>query len=212
MGEVDHGSGNGRSREDRILTVPNAITLVRLACLPVFLWLLASGNRWWAGLLLGALGATDWVDGWIARRWDQVSTVGKVLDPVADRVLFLVTIVAIIIDGAAPVWFCIAVLAREVVVALATLSLAALGARRIDVTWYGKAGTVFLMFAFPAFLWGVSDWSLDGLFAFLAWVFALPGLVLSYWATVLYVPLAARALRDGRAGRASGPPSTTGGG
>lgn len=188
------------SAEDRILTVPNLVTVIRLACLPLFVWLLLGiGNRWGAGLLLGVLGATDWVDGWIARRWNQVSTVGKILDPVADRLLFLVTIVAIVIDDAAPVWFCIAVLAREVVISLATLVLAALGARRIDVTWYGKAGTFFLMFAFPAFLWSGSSWSLAGLFGVLAWGFGIPGLVLSYWAAVLYVPLSVRALREGRA-------------
>lgn len=187
------------SAEDRILTVPNLVTVIRLACLPLFVWLLLGvGNRWGAGLLLGVLGATDWVDGWIARRWNQVSTAGKILDPVADRLLFLVTIVAIVIDDAAPLWFCVAVLARELVISLATLLLAAFGARRIDVTWYGKAGTFALMFAFPAFLWSGSSWRLDGLFGVLAWGFAIPGLVLSYWAAVLYVPLAARALREGR--------------
>ena len=79
---------------------------------------------------------------------------GKVLDPVADRLLFFTAIVTIIIAGDAPLWFCIAVLVREVVVAVATLVLAALGARRIDVTWFGKAGTFGLMFAFPLFLAG----------------------------------------------------------
>ena len=201
--EPNRTDGDPRRRRgaDRILTVPNLVTVVRLLCLPLFVWLLLGvGNRWAAGLLLGLLGATDWVDGWIARRWDQVSTVGKILDPVADRLLFLVTIVAIVIDGAAPLWFCVAVLAREVVISLATLLLAALGARRIDVTWFGKAGTFALMFAFPAFLWSSSDWALDGLFTVLAWGFAIPGLLLSYWAAVLYVPLAARALREGRSG------------
>lgn len=193
----------GEDGADRILTVPNLITLVRLACLPVFVWLLLGRNdRLWAGALLGLLGATDWVDGWIARRWNQVSTVGKVLDPVADRLLFFVSIVAIIIDGAAPLWICVAVLAREVVVAVATLVLAALGARRIDVTWFGKAGTFALMFAFPGFLWGGADWPLAVPFEVAAWGFALVGLVLSYWAAVLYVPLGLRALREGREERA----------
>lgn len=195
--------GGGRSpeqrQEDRVLTVPNLVTVVRLLCLPLFVWLLLGlGNRWGAGLVLALLGATDWVDGWIARRWNQVSNVGKILDPVADRLLFFVGIVAIIIDGAAPLWFCVAVLAREVVVAVATLVLAALGARRIDVTWFGKAGTFFLMFAFPGFLWGSADWALDRFFEVAAWACAIPGLVLSYWAAVLYVPIAARALREGR--------------
>ena len=196
---------------DRLLTVPNVITVVRLLCLPLYVWLLLGRNdRLAAGLVLGLLGATDWVDGWIARRWNQVSTAGKVLDPVADRLLFFVGIGAIIIDGAAPLWFCLAVLAREVVVAVTTLVLAALGARRIDVTWYGKAGTFGLMFAFPAFLWGNADWALSTAFLVIAWIAAVPGLVLSYYAAALYVPIAARALREGRASRAAGAAGVTG--
>lgn len=204
--DTDMTTGNGEAvAVDRIVTVPNVITLVRLLCLPLFVWLLlGQHDRLAAGGLLGLLGATDWVDGYIARRWNQVSTVGKVLDPVADRLLFFVAVVAIIIDGAAPVWFCLAVLAREVVVAVATLLLAALGARRIDVTWYGKAGTFALMFAFPAFLWANADWALSGLFGVFAWGFAVPGLVLSYWAAVLYVPLGLQALAEGRSERAHG--------
>jgi cardiolipin synthase len=200
------GEGADGLGVDRILTVPNLITLVRLCCLPIFVWLLlGQGNREAAGWLLAALGATDWVDGYVARRFHQVSTVGKVLDPVADRLLFFTAIVAIIIDGAAPLWFCIAVLVREAVVAGATLVLAALGARRIDVTWYGKAGTFGLMFAFPLFLAGSSGiwWHQAGEIA--AWLCGIPGLILSYYAAFTYVPMAAAALKAGRAGRSPAP-------
>ena len=189
--------------EDRILTIPNAITMMRLLCLPVYLWLLfGQDNQAAAAALLGVLGATDWVDGYVARHFHQVSSVGKVLDPVADRLLFFVGVGAIIVDGAAPLWFCVAVLAREVVVALATLLLAALGARRIDVTWFGKAGTFGLMFAFPLFLGGSSTVSFATTLEALAWVAGIPGLVLSYYAAVLYLPIGVRALREGRADRA----------
>ena len=83
-------------------TVPNAISVLRIACIPWFVWLLfAAEDRTAAALLLGALGATDWVDGWIARRFDQVSEVGKVLDPTADRLLLVVAAPAMIIDGSA---------------------------------------------------------------------------------------------------------------
>ena len=185
--------------EDRIVTVPNAITLVRLLCLPVFVWLLLVEDAFpAAAVLLAVLGATDWVDGYVARRWHQVSTVGKVLDPVADRLLFFVAIISIIIADAAPLWFCVAVLAREVVVASATVALAAFGARRVDVTWYGKAGTFGLMFAFPLFIGGASTVSFADLCQAAAWIAGIPGLVLSYVAAVGYVPLALRALREGR--------------
>jgi cardiolipin synthase (CMP-forming) len=188
--------------EDRILTVPNLITLVRLSLLPVFVWLLlGADNPSAAAALLAALGATDWCDGYVARRWNQVSTVGKVLDPVADRLLFFTAIVSIIIADAAPLWICVLVLVREVTVAVATLVLAALGARRIDVTWWGKAGTFGLMFAFPLFLAGTGEALWPSLFTAMAWICAIPGLVLSYYAAFLYVPKARTALREGRAAR-----------
>lgn len=194
---------------DRILTAPNVITGIRLLCLPVFLWLLLRDeNRAAAAWLLGALGATDFVDGYVARHFNQTSKLGKVLDPVADRLLLFVGIGAILYDGTVPAWFAVAVLAREVLVSVATLALAALGARRIDVTWYGKAGTFANMFAFPLFLGSHSTVSYDEICGVLAWLAAIPGLLLSYYALVLYIPIARDALREGRsasAGVASDP-------
>ena len=118
--------------------------------------------------------------------------------------LFFVSIVAIIIAGAAPLWFCIAVLVREIAIALATLLLVAFGARRIDVTWMGKAATFGLMFAFPGFLWASTSWPLQSTFEVLAWICAIPALLASYYAAALYVPLGLRALHDGRAPRHRG--------
>jgi cardiolipin synthase (CMP-forming) len=188
--------------EDRILTVPNIITLVRLLCLPLFLYLLfGRDNRAAAATLLAILGATDWVDGYVARHYHQVSDFGKVFDPVADRLLFFVGAGAILIDGSIPTWFAIAVLAREVFVSLAVVVLAALGAKRIDVTWYGKAGTFALMFSIPLFLMAESTVSWTGFAEFCAWGFGIPGLVLAYYAAILYVPLGLEALREGRAAR-----------
>src|SRR6516165_1636112 len=138
------------AQAERILTVPNVLSLVRLLCLPVFLWLLFSQHdRWSAAVLLRALGATDWVDGYIARHFNQVSTLGKVLDPTADRLLLLVGAVAMLIDGSVPVWIGAAALVREALVALVAVALALAGSRRMDVQWVGKAGTFGLMFAFP---------------------------------------------------------------
>lgn len=189
---------------NRILTAPNVITLVRLLCLPVFLWLLFhEENRAAAAWLLGGLGATDFVDGYVARRFGQTSELGKILDPVADRLLFFVGIAAIIVDGSVPLWFAWAVLAREILVAAATLGLAAMGARRIDVTWFGKAGTFGNMFAFPLFLGSHSTVSYAAACGFLAWVAGIPGLVLSWYAALLYVPIAREALKEGRTARAA---------
>jgi cardiolipin synthase (CMP-forming) len=192
-------AAEGHDPPDRVLTVPNLITAARLACIPVFVYLLfGRDNRAAAAWLLGILGATDWVDGWVARRFGQVSRLGKVLDPLADRLLLIVGITCILIDGSAPLWFGIAVLAREALVAGTTLVLAAMGARRIDVTWFGKAGTFALMWAFPLFMGGASTLSYAPFVNLLAWCFAIPGLVLSYYSAVRYVPLARAALAEGR--------------
>jgi cardiolipin synthase len=191
--------------EARIVTVPNVISLARLACAPVFVWLLADDDLLAAAALLAVLGATDWIDGWIARRFDQGSNLGKVLDPVADRILLLLAAVALIVQGSVPLVVGILVLVREAIVSVAVLALAAAGARRIDVQWVGKAGTLALMFAFPLFLLAdaISGTGSDVALA-AAWFMAVSGLVFSYYAALTYVPLARDALRDGRASHAAG--------
>jgi cardiolipin synthase (CMP-forming) len=190
------------ARGARVLTLPNVITVVRLSCLPLFLWLLfAQEDRAAAAWLLAGLGATDWVDGYLARHMGQVSELGKILDPVADRLLFIVGAGGILIDGSVPAWFAVTVLVREILVGATTLVLAAMGARRIDVTWFGKAGTFGLMIAFPLFLASHSDLSWADTAGVLAWLAGIPGLALSLYAAVLYVPIARRALAEGRADR-----------
>jgi len=152
-------------------------------------------------LLLALLGATDWVDGYLARHLGQVSTLGKVLDPVADRILIGVAAVAILIDGSVPRWFALAVLAREALVAGATILLALAGARRIDVQWVGKAGTFGLMVTFPLFLVGHSTVGWHSLAELAAWGWGIPSLILAWYAAITYIPMARRALADGRVAR-----------
>jgi cardiolipin synthase len=186
---------------DRIATLPNAISLVRLACVPVFLWLLfGRENRVGAALLLGGLGATDWVDGYIARHFNQVSDLGKVLDPIADKVLLVTGMIAILVDGSVPAVVFWPAIAREVLVAGTTILLGAMGARRIDVSWAGKCGTLLMMVAFPLFLWGHGH----GPATAVAWAVALAGLVMAWYAAATYVGPAIQALREGRAGRVAG--------
>ena len=182
-----------------ILTIPNGITLVRLLCIPLFLWLLfGQDDRTAAAWLLAVLGSTDWVDGYLARRLGQVSELGKVLDPVADRALFFTVVIALLVDGSVPAAVGILLMAREVLVSIAVLALAAAGSARIDVQWVGKAGTMALMVSLPLFMmqepWGRAS-------EVLAWLFAVPGLALMWYATWVYVPLARRALSEGRAAR-----------
>lgn len=188
-------------------TWPNLVTIVRLALLPVFVGLLFTTNhRAEAAWLLATLGATDWIDGYLARRLHQVSNVGKVLDPVADRILVIVGLLAVAAAGAVPWWFALATLAREIVVSVLTIGLALLGAARIDVLWWGKASTFALMVSYPLFLLTTNPhhrvlaaWQQvirDG-----CWVIGLAGLSVAWLVLVGYAQPARRALRQGRQGR-----------
>lgn len=187
----------------KYLTAPNLFTLARLCCIPVFLWLLfGRDNRAGAAWLLGGLGATDWVDGWLARRFNQTSEFGKVFDPTADRLLFIVGVTGIIIDGSAPLWFAWAVVIREVLVggtvAVATL---AFGMKRFDVTWWGKTATFLLMFALPGFMLGASTISAHRGFQIASWIIGIPGLALSYYTALTYVPTIRRSVQEGTGNR-----------
>jgi cardiolipin synthase (CMP-forming) len=185
--------------EDRILTVPNALTLIRLGCIPVFVWLLARPDQagWYpAALLLGVLGITDGLDGYVARHFNQVSTVGKVLDPVADRLLLGVAGIGVIVVGAVPLWVGVLALSREAFVAAGFLFVAFAGGRRMDVQLSGKASTFALMCALPLFLIGHADDDWHRVAEALAWVFVIPGLVLGWYSAITYVPKARAALAE----------------
>jgi len=187
---------------DRVWTWPNAVTAVRLALVPVYVWMLFATTYYIAaGLLLGALGATDWVDGYLARRLHQVTTLGKVLDPVADRVLVITAILTTAIYGAVPWWFAGLTLARELLVSLAVLLLAGLGAARIDVLWVGKAGTFALMTAYPWLLISDGPAGWQTFLNVIAWGVGIVGLVLAWAALLSYVGPARTALADGRRAR-----------
>jgi cardiolipin synthase len=188
-------------------TWPNLVTLVRLALIPVFLWLLFSTNhRALAAWLLAVLGATDWIDGWLARTLRQTSTVGKVLDPTADRILVMVGLIAVALAGGVPWWFAGVTLAREVLVSALTVVLAALGAARIDVLWWGKVSTFMLMATYPLFLLttnphhaALASW--QHVLRDATWVYGLAGLTLAWIVFFGYIGPASRALATGRATR-----------
>ena len=189
----------GEREVDRLLTVPNLVTLIRLLCLPLYLYLLfVRDNRAAAAWLLGCLGATDWIDGYLARRLGQVSEFGKKFDPTVDRLVFMVAIVGMLVDGAGPAWFLIVVLARELIVggavAIATLFY---GIERIDVTFPGKLATGLLIYAVPAFLIGDSEFPGHRALEISAWIIGIPGLVLSLVTAVDYFGQDPRRCRRG---------------
>jgi cardiolipin synthase len=197
---------DGAGREDeldpglgRVLTVPNVLSLARLGLLCWFLVaLFAERERILAAALLGAAGATDFLDGYVARRFDQVSTVGKVLDPTVDRIVVSASIIACAVFGAVPIWLVVVVLAREVATSSVALYVALARARRIDVLFIGKAGTFGLMVAFPLFLASDAPGSAWSAVRAFAWVLALPSLGCCVAATLAYLPSARRSLAEGR--------------
>jgi cardiolipin synthase len=192
-----------RREVDTIWTIPNLFTLLRLLCLPLFLYLLfVVPSRQAAAWLLGGLGATDWVDGYLARRLGQTSEFGKKFDPTVDRVLFVVAVIAIMINGAMPIWFGVAVLVRELAVGI-TVAVATVffGMERFDVTFLGKLATFLLMFAVPGFLMAESSVPGAEWFEIATWCLAIPGIILSYYTAIDYIPKISAGIRSGQARR-----------
>jgi len=177
---------------DRVLTIPNAISVARLAGVPIFLWLVlgprtATADYWAVGLLIVA-GASDWLDGKIARALNQTSRLGQVLDPAADRLYIAATIVALAVREIIPWWLVALLAARELVVggALGVLKRR-VGLGTLQVSLVGKAATLCLLYAFPLlFLGDHAGWG-GTLARIIGWAFAIWGTVLYWWAAMLYL-------------------------
>jgi cardiolipin synthase len=181
----------GPSGEDlnRIATVPNLLSLIRILLIPVFVLLLLQDSKAarMAGLLtLAAVVATDWVDGYIARHTGQVSNLGKLLDPVADRLAIAAALITLAVKEAIPWWAALLVLVRDA--AILVVGAVALLRRhvRLDVRWIGKAATFDLMFGFPLIAWGNFGLPLHRLALVVGWFFYSVGIVLYYVAAVIY--------------------------
>jgi cardiolipin synthase (CMP-forming) len=137
---------------DRVLTVPNALSVLRLLALPLIYADLVAGRTVRAFVVLAVFAATDWLDGYVARRFDQVSNLGKLLDPVSDRIFIVVVGAAVVIAGIVPLWAIMLVVVRDVLVLGAGLVLVRRGHRPPAVTRTGKAATFGLLWALPMFL------------------------------------------------------------
>ena len=171
-----------------VLTVPNALSFARILLIPLVVYLLLSEGSEAAGLLLwGFVSATDWVDGAIARRTGQVSDLGKILDPTADRLVIAAGLLAIVARGAFPLWAALLILVRDGLVLFAGLLLLAMRRNRIDVRWIGKVSTFGLMVGVPLIAWGHFGLPLPAAATALGWTFFAVGIVEYYVATVLYV-------------------------
>jgi cardiolipin synthase len=165
--------------------VPNVISLIRLALIPGFIWLGMNGEYGWAGVMLGVIGSTDWIDGYLARRLNQVTEVGKFLDPLADRLAVIVAVVAGLIWDVLPVGFAVALIVRETLIGLGAMYGWSRGVTKLDVRWLGKAATLLLYVSISLFYVGVG-FDVDLLIAG-AWLTGVPGLVMYYWVGVEYL-------------------------
>jgi cardiolipin synthase len=179
----------------RIFTVPNALSFVRILLIPVFVALLVGeGTRLAGFVLMGAVLSTDWVDGVIARRTGQVTELGKVLDPVADRLAVITALVTMVVLRLFPLWAAGIVVARDLALLAGGLYLFRKGIR-IDVRLIGKYATFVLMWAIPLIAWGNAGLPIDDLAAVMGWVWFPVGVAEYYAAAVAYAGDARAALQ-----------------
>ena len=182
---------------DRIATVPNALSLLRILAIPVFVWLIVDRDTTFAGLVTFAVVAsTDWVDGVLARATGQVSEVGKVLDPVADRLATAAGLVALVVRDAFPLWAALLVLVRDAAIVVAGVGLLARRRVRIEVRYLGKLATFALLLGIGAVSWGNLGYAFADAFLVVGWAAFALGIVTSYVAAVQYAGDARRALAE----------------
>ncbi len=191
-----------------VLTAPNVLSFARILAIPLFTWLIVHPGTEALGLVaFGIVSATDWVDGWLARRSGRVSELGKLLDPTADRLAIAAALVALVARGAFPAWAAAAILVRDGALLVAGAALLAARKVRIEVRTVGKLATMALMLGVPAVAWANLGLPLGTPARWFGWAAFWSGIGAAYAAAALYVGDARRALAA--AGRGSGPAGPT---
>ena len=194
------GGNGGADTRHQILTIPNLVSFARLAGVPLFLWLFLGVHAdGWAVAVLAIGGTSDWVDGFLARRLGQVSRLGEMLDPLADRLYILATLLALTIREILPWWFTIALLAREVMLGISLAVLRRYGYGPPPVHYVGKTATFILLVAFPTLLLAASVPSTHVWAYPCGWALAWWGLVLYWVAAGFYLVQTAGVVREARA-------------
>jgi cardiolipin synthase len=191
----------------RIWTLPNVLSLIRLLGVPVFLyWTLVTEQDGRAILLLMAAGVTDYLDGYIARRFSSFTRLGQLLDPLADRLYIFATLLALVARDGLPIWWALALIGRDLVLAGCLPVLRRHGYGPLAVNFLGKAATFNLLFAFPMLLAALpgSDGLIATVFRPMGWAFATWGSILYLWAGVLYVVQVVRLVRADSEGTEKG--------
>jgi cardiolipin synthase len=180
---------------DRVLTVPNVLSALRLVGVPVFLWLLFSHQDVWAFVVLALSGISDYLDGKIARRFHLVSRLGQLLDPIADRLYVLTTLIALALRDIIPLWLLVVLVARDLFMGVVMLLLKRVGQTGLPVHFVGKAATFNLLYAFPILLLSTVEGSVGDIARPVGWAFAWWGVTLYWLAAVLYAIQATSVIR-----------------
>jgi cardiolipin synthase len=181
---------------DRLLTIPNALSLVRLVLVPVFCWLILSGHDGWALAVLAVSGVSDYLDGMLARRWRQVSRIGQLLDPTADRLYIVSTLIGLALRDVIPWWLVLVLVGRDLLLSLTVPVLARRGYGPLPVHFLGKAATFNLLYAFPLLLLAEIAGPAGAVIEPIAWAFVWWGAGLYWWAAWLYLRQTASVLRS----------------
>ncbi len=209
MAGVAAGDMAAGDPQARVVTIPNAISVARLAGVPVFLWLVlgprSQAGDWWAVGLLIASAASDWLDGKIARALNQESRLGRVLDPAADRLYIVATLAALAIRAIIPWWLVGLLVARELLLAVVFAVLRRHQYGPLQVSFVGKAATLALLYAFPLLFLGSHATSYAEIARIAGWAFAIWGGALYWCAALLYVEQTRRLVRGDPGGRPPGP-------
>jgi cardiolipin synthase len=188
-------AGDREASTSAVLTIPNILSFARIATIPVLVWAIVHRGTEEAGLLgFAVVASTDWVDGYLARRTGSVSELGKVLDPVADRLVIVAVIVALVARGAFPLWAASLIVARDVALLVVGAFVLARRGVRIDVRRIGKEATAALMLGVPLIAWGAFDLWLGPVTTAVGWTSFAIGIVLSYSAAAWYAVDLRRAL------------------
>jgi cardiolipin synthase (CMP-forming) len=175
------------TRIHRVWTLPNVISALRLAGVPLFLWLvLGPEEDGWALVVLMVAGVTDFLDGWLARKLNQQSVVGQILDPVADRLYILAVVLGLALREIIPWWMAVSLPLRDLLMWGLVPLLRTRGYSALPVHFLGKAATFNLLYAFPLLLLGDGEGVVATLAQVFGWAFALWGIGLYWWAGVLY--------------------------
>jgi cardiolipin synthase len=185
---------------DRIWTLPNGLSVLRLLGVPLFLWLVLGPHAdGWAIVVLALSGLTDWADGKLARLLDQSSRLGALLDPAADRLYIVATLVALAIREVIPLWLVLVLVGREAVLGLALLVLRRYGYPPLQVHYVGKAATFLLLYAFPFLLLAQGGGPVAAVAEPVAWAFTVWGTGFYLVAAVFYLVQVAGLVRAARA-------------